>query len=628
MSQQLHHTTDRPDLAGTLVCPDCSTRLGPGDLRCRDCETGTLEHDGVVSFRPDADDPPRWLGERDVEAFARSVADGSVRRAAREVDADDERRAAFLADVFDVRRELWQPLVAEHVGGRCLDLHAGFGRRSMVLADRAESVYAVDPSLANLRVAAARDDFDGADRVLPVHTTVDRLPFRTGSFDTIVADLSGGADVRSTLDRLTEYLAADGSLLVVADGWTRTAGLTDLLGLEGDRSAAGGDLRPGTAGGYRSLLRSLGFDDVTAYALVPSVSRPLYAFDVTCRDAIPAIFESYARDAGVAGRCVETAMGLLSRTGLLKRCYPSYLLACSNEPKPPAYAFSNPLVVAGRTRSVVLDFGSDGVDEIYKIPNSADHAPFTEREHRITSTLRATPAPIAASIPAGTTLDTAFGSARRVDPVAGRPLESAVDRNADSFERVLRIGLEWLADFHRSTAGDPIRRSPAAVREDLRLEPADVEPPAIDETLETRLTPVHGDFMAGNIYYEDGAVTSVIDWEYGARAASPVVDAGYLLLNTAAWIERDFEERVRTILCGDNEYARRARDLVRTYCDAVGLPSRTFEVYLPTAYLHQLAIDYEHESVSAVTTRSEEQVRRVRILFDAMDELTIAGGRR
>lgn len=624
MTRQLHHVTADRSRFEALVCPDCAQRLGPGRLQCRDCETAAVDRDGVLSFRPDADEPPRWLATSDVETFAQSVGDGSIRQAVRDVDVADERRAAFLADVFDVRRELWHPLVAEHVEGRCLDFNAGFGRRSMALAERADSVYAVDSSRANLRVVAERDDFDATDRVLPIHTTADRLPFPHGFFDTIVADLTASTAVRSTLDHLTEFLAPDGSLLVLADGWTRTAGLTDLLGVEGDRPNAGGDLTPGTAAGYGSLLQSMGFDDVTAYALVPTASRPLYAFDIESRDAIPAIFESYARDRGVAGRCVGTVMDLLSRSGLLRRCFPSFLLACSNEPKPPAYDFSNPLVVSGRTRSVVLDFGLDGVEDVYKIPNSAGHAPFTEREHHIASTLHASASPIAPTIPNGTTLETALGPARRVEPVAGRPLEAAIDRDADSFDRVLRIGLDWLADFHRSAASAPISRSPEAVREDLQLASADVEPPGIDESLETVLTPVHGDFMAGNIYHDGGEVTAVIDWEYGARAASPVVDAGYLLLNTAAWVERDFEERVRTILCGDNEYARRARDRVRAYCDAIDLSYRTFEVYLPTAYLHQLAIDCEHESVSALTARSDEQVRRVRCLFDAMDDLTIA----
>lgn len=624
MNRNRYRDVGRSEYADALACPDCSERLRPEGLECRNCGTVAVERNGVVSLRPDVEERSDWLSDRELDEFARSTANGSIRDAAREAAAGNDRRAELLEEVFDVQRELWQPLVAEHVGGRCLDLYAGYGRRSMVLAERADSVCAVDPSLQKLRIAAGRDDYAGSERVLPVHATAERLPFQHGSFETIFADLAGSDDVRSTLVELQKYLSADGSLLFLADGWTRTGGVTDLLGEDRNRSSSGGGLRPGTATGYRSLAQSIGFDDVTVYALVPTASRPLYAFDVECEEAIPTIFESYARHRGVVGSCIKEVMKILTKTGVLKKCYPSFLIACSNDPKPPAFKFTNPVVVSGRTRSVVLDMGADGVEEIYKVPNRADHAPFTERENRLTSALRSEPASISSTIPGGETVGSELGPARRVRPVAGRPLDEAVGRDAESLERVLRIGFDWLAEFHRSLGGDPIRKSPTEIREDLRFAPANVAPPAIDERLKTFTTPVHGDFMSSNIYYENGEITSVIDWEYGARAASPVVDAGYLLLNTAAWAVGDFEERVRTVLCGRNEYARRARECVREYCDAVGLPYRTFELYLPAAYLHQLSIDWRLDSVSTYTTRSEEQVRRVEALFDVIDEMNIS----
>lgn len=624
MNWHRHRHSDRSKFADVLVCPDCLEPFRTGRLQCRTCGTAAVERNGIVSVRPTVDDRSCRVSDRDIHEFAESVANGSIRDAAREAAMENERRMDLLGEVFDVQRELWQPLVAEHVSGRCLDLYAGYGRRSMVLAERADSVFAVDPTYEKLQVATERDDYASSDRVFPVHTTIERMPFRNGSFETIFADLTGRRNVRSSLARLEEFLSADGSLLFLADGWTRAGGVTDLLGMDRDRSIKGGDLTPGTAAGYRSLARSTGFDDVSVYALVPTASRPLYAFDIECREAIPTIFESYAHHNGVKGRWIKEVMTLLTKTGLLKKCYPSFLIVCSNDPKPPAFQFSNPLVVAGRTRSVVLDIGSDDVEEIHKVPNRADHAPFTERENRITSVLSSEPDFIASTIPKGELVDSELGPVRRVRPVAGRPLDQEVGRDTESMERTLRIGFDWLADFQRSFGGEPIQKSPEEVHEDLRLGPANVDPPAIDEQVKTFTTPVHGDFMSSNIYYEDGEITSVIDWEYGALAASPVVDAGYFLLNTAAWVVGDFGERVRTVLCGRNEYAQRARTCVREYCDAVGLPYRTFELYLPAAYLHQLSIDWRFDSVSTYTTRSEEQVRRVRVLFDAIDDMNFS----
>lgn len=623
--------TDHPSLeldaavssgAPSLVCPDCSGRLSAESLSCENCGTRALERDGVLSFRTKGE-APAGRSDPGIAEFARTVTNRSLRDAATSL-AGTDRQSDVLAVVFDVQREVWQPLVAAHLTGRCLDLFAGSGRRSMVLAERADSVAAVDPSLDRLQIAAERDDYDSSGRVRPIHGSDDRLPFPEGAFDTIVADFTGRTVSRSRLDRLGRYLADDGSALFLADGWPRSTGLTDLLGIEDGTWNADGGVTPATAEGYRSLATAAGFDEVSVYALFPTASRPLYAFDVENEFAIPWIFEMYANEHGRLGRSVETVMGFLNERSLLKRCYPSVLVVCSNKPKPSTFGFTHPLAVAGRTRSIVLDLGPDGVDTIHKVPNRRAHEPFTARENRVTAELGSAEAPVASTIPTGTSVDSPFGSVRRVTPAAGRPLDEEVGGDAASMERTLRIGYGWLIDFQRAFGGDTMEQSPSEVRTELQFEPAAVDPPEIGEPVRTFSTPVHGDFMSSNIYYDGTEITSVIDWEYGALNGSPVADAGYLLLNTAAWLVGDFEERVRAILCGDTEYAERARSCVRRYCDAVGLPYRTFELSLPLAYLHQLRLDWQLDSVSTYTSRMDEQVRRVTVLFDAVDDMKIS----
>lgn len=607
-----------------LVCPDCAQRFPPQRLECRNCDITAVERDGVVSFQPKRDESLEHLSDPEIDEFTRALPSQSIRDAADEILDGNEQRTEILAELFDVQRELWQPLVEEHVTGRCLDLNAGYGRRSMVLAELADSVCAVDRSLSKLRIAAERDDYASSDRVFPVHTTDERIPFPDGWFDTVFADLTGSTDVPSKIDRLEDHLTEEGSLLFLADGWSRNGGVTDLLGLDRSGSIEGGDLLPGTAAGYRSLARSVGFDDISVYALFPTASRPLYAFDIECDQAIPMIFESYSNEQGFVGDCVKEIMELLNKSGLLKKCYPSFLVVCSNDPKPSPFDFSNPLVVSGRTRSVVLEMGADGVDDIYKIPNRNGHEPFTSRENIITSMLCSKESDIKDTIAEGETIDSKLGPTRRVKPADGKPLDEETGRDAKSLERVLDIGFDWLIEFQNAFGTELTEKSPTEVRDDLQFEPANLDGPRVENSVKTFTTPAHGDFMSSNIYYDGEEITSIIDWEYGTAAASPVVDAGHLLLNTVDWIGGDFTENVRTVLCGRNEYAERARACVRRYCDAVGLPYRTFEVYLPAAYLHQLTIDWEFDAVSTYMTRSEEQIRRVQILFEEVDDMTIS----
>ncbi|MFC3960242.1 phosphotransferase [Halovivax cerinus] len=591
---------------------------------CDHCDAELVERYGIVSCRP-ADEPSSWpLSEATLAEFARTATTMSIRTAADEVLGDHPHRESVLSTVFDVQQDLWLPLVAEYITGRCLDLNAGYGRRSMVLAEHAKSVYAVEASLDKLRIVAVRDDYASAERVTPVHSTDRRLPFRDDTFQTVVADFTGERVDRSRLERVRRYLSDDGSLVFLADGWPSRTGLTERIEpVQTDRTGALG-VGPGTANGYRTLAADAGFDDVSVYALFPTASRPLYAFDVENAHAIPQIFDAYANEHGALGTAVEKLMRVANRSGLVKRCYPSLLVVCSTRSKPSPFGFDDPLVVGGRARSIVLDVDESGISDIHKVPNRATHEPYTERENRVTSALSSSDAAIAETIPNGDSLQSPFGSVRRVVPAEGRPLDDAVGRDVDSMERILRIGYEWLADFQRTYGGDPIERSPAEIRTEMRCSPANIDPPAVDAPATTFSTPVHGDFMSSNIYFDGRTITSVIDWEYGAPTGSPIVDAGYLLLNTAAWLVGDFEDRVRTVLCDDTELGERARSCVRRYCDAVDLPYRTFEVYLPMAYLHQLVLDWEYDAVGTYTALADEQRHRVVTLIELLDDMSIA----
>lgn len=606
----------------TFVCPKCANRLSPKDMCCEECNITVCVKEGVISFGTEADGSQQHQPRYKADGSAKTVRNGPVNTA---VNNSDERAShEDSSELFDVRRDLWTVLVDEHITGRCLDLYADYGRRSMALAELADSVYAVDPTLEKLQIAAAREDFAVANRVVPIHTDLDRLPFESESFDTIVVDLTEKSDVELILRELQQYLKRDGSLLFLADGWARHVKLTSLIGLEDDDFNAPGRITPGTATGYRSLAEAIGFNDVSVYSLFPTKTRPLYAFDTECDDAVRWLFESILPNRNVIAHKIKSLLPILQKRGMLNRCYPSFLIACSNSAKTSSFEFTAPLVVAGRARSVVLDIRNDDIENVWKIPNRPAHAPLTERENTLLSRLRSKDAELATTLPEGEAVKSPFGEARKEAPVAGRPLDEELTDDPKSFQRVLDIGYEWLAEFQQSMRSDDIVQSPAEVSDALSFEPANVESPTIEEPVQTFMTPIHGDFIARNIHFENGSITNVIDWEYGAPSGSPVVDAGLLLLNIASRIAGDFEEGIRTFLCSDTEYAARTRRSVRRYCDAVGLPYQTFEQYLPAAYIHRLTVDWHINATSTYTTKMEKRGRRARTVVNAVDDMILS----
>lgn len=619
MSSHLNHDRLLLDEATPLACPHCTELITPESPACGDCGIEITIVDGIPSLRPGHSARDAGVLETgELAALAAHVERGSVREATADYLATHERRSTVLSQLFDIERDAWQALAAPHISGRCLDVTAGFGRRAMTLAERCDVVYAVDPNVSKLRIAAARDDYASSERVVPLHTTEDVLPFELGSFDTIVADFTGSSttDVQVRLNRLFKYLADDGTLLFVADGWPRRSGVTELIGGSEIGSESDRELTRGAPRHYRSIIDAVGFDNTTLYALVPSAERPLYAFDVESNSAVRTLA---AFELPAYSRFAEAGASLLSfghRSGLLNWGYPSVLAVCTADADSSAPEFDDPLLVPGRARSVVLETSETGIERVWKLPNRTAHAPLTERENAVLSYLTSRDHPITDTLPNGEGTESPLGTARREQPVDGKPLGTALADNLRSYERVLRLGFDWLIEFQNAFRGPTTVRSPDEVRTDLQFEPTDLEPPAVDEPVETFFTPVHGDYLAGNIHVRDGAVTSVIDWEYAAAEANPVIDAGFFVLNTATRRFGSMDKGIRQTLCGENEYARVTKSIIRGYCDEVGLPYQTFEVYLPIVFVHRLELDWQFDAVSTYTQKLKNRTRAIEIAFE------------
>lgn len=604
--------------ATSPVCPDCQSPFRGRPPTCRRCGAVARRRDGVLSVPPGSAgrEGEGWPAAA-LDRLAERATAGTATEAAACVAPDHEDGAELLAEIHDVRRDPWLALVGELLSGPSLVLNAGFGRRARTLAEHVGTVYAVDPSASRLRFLAAREGNDG---VVPVHTTEDRLPFRPGSFGTIVADLTvpTGETLRRRLERLPAYLADGGSLLALVDGWPRRSGATELLGVDGPGRPTVDSGRPCTPSGYRAVLSS--FERIESYALVPTADRPWYVFESDDDRAAGRVVDYALGRSGWFARLGRWLPSAADRLGLLERAQPSYLLVCTNGGR--NRRFERPLAIAGRARTVVIE-GDDGA--IWKLPNCAAHEPFTATENALLARLSGVDAPITATLPRGRAVETEFGQSRREQRVDGEPLSSALDGSADAFETVLRRCLDWLAAFQSTFGGDPVVRTPAAVRRELRFEPAGIEPPPIDAPVETFETPVHGDFIPTNVHAVDGEVSAVIDWEYGAPAGSPVVDAGVVLLDTASRSVGGHRTAIDRMLCEPTDYRRRAREVVGEYCEAVGLPVRTVERYLPAAYLHRLAVDRRHGAASVHTEKARARARLVEYVFDRHDEIDLTG---
>lgn len=601
----------------TFTCPNCSSSLEGDHYRCRSCGFCATERCGIPCFAPSRKTTSSgWLSADELSAFADRVEAGSIREATNDCFVDDDYERELLSEIYGRRLDSWTVLVSQYISGKCLDVHAGFGRRAATLAMLTDSVYAVDESISKLRVLNSRRDYSN-EAVVPVQASIDRLPFAKNEFNVIVADFSGErpSTLIDNVSELQRYLADDGTLLVLFDGWVRNTGLLERIGLDQrppdeqaeSVSASLKRARP------RPIASELGYSKLIAF--LPSLRKPRYAFDVDDQVAT-----SWVLERAVPGLNGESPLtGIVNSetlSNVLRHCYPGYLAVITDDPRPPELDFTNPVRIAGRARSVVLELTGENPDGIFKVPNEPNHSPFTERENRIVSELRSSDDPIVDTLPEGREHATRFGAVREEMPANGTSLNDRLDGSIDAFRETLEIGFDWLVRFQLAYRGETVVRSPAKVRDDLTFEPGNIRPGDISDSMTVFSTPIHGDYMPGNIYVKDGSVDTVIDWEYGALDGNPIVDAGFLVLFVSNLTFENYREGIQAVFREETPYAEVAKECVFEYCDAVGLPLETFETYLPLVYVHRLELDWEHNSVSVYDGTMDDRLDIVKSVTD------------
>lgn len=612
-----------------LWCPVCSREL-VDELKCPWCETtGSIQH-GIPSFiTPDYRLERERLTPDELNQFAELAETKPIRKSALEVLDGHEYQAEVLSEVYDVKRDSWRVLVADHLNGSCLDLQAGYGRRSHVLAELVDEVYAVDPTLDKLRILSARDDYD-RDNVTAIHTTIDQLPFPEAAFDTVVVDLTNLTDLyfRKQVAHLERYVSEDGTIVLLLNGLTDRIGLTNWLGFNSRsfQSKNRRNILPLSPRGYRKVLQSLRFEEVDVFTLLPTARKVDVVFDINDRNAIQVLTGDYFSENNIHTKLGKAAVRTGAKIGLLDYMYPSYCIVGRRESTPSSnersLSFENPYLISGRSRSIVLDFISGELNRVSKVPNRSADISINKREHRVISKLQSTNELITETLPQGHTTLTKFGPVRHEEPAEGTCLMNQYNnQDVKSFRRTLRIGYDWLVEFQRAFGEDPIVRSPEEVRSDLSFPPLDLRPPEINAPVKIFRTPVHGDFLPGNVYVRGDKVVDVIDWEYGTMSGWPIVDAGIFLLNVAKHVFGGVESGIQAVFCGENKYAKVADEFIEKYCSTVGIPYRSFISYLPATFLHRLKLDWKADAMTTYTAAAQERVDRVKLLQTVTDDL-------
>ncbi len=556
-----------------------------------------------------------------------------------------EKRATPLrTGLFEDAADAWRIPVVEHVEGDCLDVNARFGTRSLLLAELAEEVHAVDPSLDALRFLDRRDDYDSAKRVSPVHATLEDLPSPTERYRSVVADFTGRDrpnDLSGALNALSTLVAADGSLLLLLDGWPRLTGLTDAAGVglptAGGSSGVRDSVRA-SARGYERLLNRSGFAAVDVFALVPDPIDPSFVVPVDDDAAVRRLFRSGLGSVAGVERLVKRIASAANDVGILDQCWPAYLVAARRQADD--VTSRRGLLCRGGSRSALLAGTDDTIEGVTKFPHRRAHTEFIEDEVRIVGQLRED-GPSDSSIPSGTEMTTRFGPTYVEQQVEGKPLSRAVTDDLDRFREVLEVGFHWLSRFQIRHCTNTFLQSPETVREDLSLPALDLAPPPIDSPVTMFRTPCHGDFHPKNVFVADGPesssadgrrstmssidtvgpVTTVIDWELATMHGNPIVDPAFFALQTSALALGDLETGVELAFATETPYSAVLRDVVGEYCSAVGVSRNTFLVYLPYVWIRRLRLCADRGATASYTGRALRRADDVQFLWDRHEEI-------
>ncbi len=600
-----------------VLCPYCSHPLLLDRSTCPSCTNRLSNCYGILSFTDDDESANDTIDRQTIERIAKLTENGSIRTATNEALSERSDATQLLRTIYDTRNDAWRMLVADRLGGRCLDLYTGWGRRSLALAEHVESVYAADPDLAKMRVLDARDDFDSASKIVPIHADDETLPFGENTFDTVVADFTGRSErvTRKRIEALDSMITEDGSILFLLDGIPRKLGVSGKLGLDNSSVTASVDSLRSTRNRCQQALETLGYEEIRIFVLWPSVERLAYIYDVRNARGNQFVVES-AIAAGGTYSAFAKLIRTANRLGLLRYCLPNVLVVGSRHSRESPEPLARSVVASGRSRSTQFEY-DDTLSCVRKIPTRMRHSRYNEREHDIVQKLRRTEPRIREYLPQGELTESPFGSVRMERPIEGQQLSELIEKSPESRAEVLSIGLDWLLELQRPHQRRRVSFSPAGYLARSEFDSEVVDLSRLPASIQLFETPVHGDFLPENVFVENGEIKAVIDWEYGCMRGNPIVDAGFFITRVIADGRMSGPEGMIELFDGESRFAEIGRRAFEKYCDECGVDPLLTLPLLPLVYLHRVGIDHEIDATNTYTNKNRERLSRAETVWSS-----------
>lgn len=168
------------------------------------------------------------------------------------------------------------------------------------------------------------------------------------------------------------------------------------------------------------------------------------------------------------------------------------------------------------------------------------------------------------------------------DPLPGKPADRLVS-GYETANHVLRVATDWLVAFVRSTREYHVldREEKRNVVDTLLCE---VESAHVDQfVLDDRLFagPVHGDFIPGNLLFDDGELSGVVDFENFLLEAVPQFDLYRLVIGTAMLVEDEVETLLRRTFFEETPLSRTVWRCIQRYADGTNVPPEAHLDVLP-----------------------------------------------
>ncbi|MFP8889338.1 phosphotransferase [Natrialbaceae archaeon A-CW2] len=537
-----------------------------------------------------------------------------------------ERPNAVLNDLFGVGHEGWYTLISDEIGGDCLDISSGFGRHIHLLGALVDTLYTLEPDPHRVRFLQARVR-EEEQNIVPVQGDEDSIPFKPESLDTIISRNAPleGSTYSDRLEYLYSLLATDGSLVIELDGLTRVAGLTHLAGLEtrdGKSFSSLLHLPQALLSRYNSCLERAGFESVQWYAICPTDDCFEWIVPLES-DAIGWLLATQ-KPSSTHGKLLHATATVASRAGLLHHLFPTYLAVCQKQ-SDSNVGPTNELLRRGATRSIVFEIADGSIRRVRKPPNDPRHAHFNERAEHVLSHLQAGPTAFAATIPTVSLEASDLGPVLVDEPMRGKPLRKTVRpqtlrEDPESFDRMLRIGLDWLEQLNANFSGRTQRLSPEQAQASLSIEALDFVAPTPASPVQYQPVPQHGDFHPGNVAVDQSrTITSVIDWEYATLAGDPVADPAFYAVKLAEYAYGDLERGFTQCFVEPTAHSQVVYDRLRSFCVETSIDPTTFAHYIGSSYVDQIATHFAAKTPYRYHTTPRNKLAVLNYLYTHVD---------